>query len=239
MSILGQFVVYGLYGLYAVCSIVFLVEFWRKMYPPLKDALDSPMGSLLVLGFKGLAGLLAYILARAWLMQLTQVDPANFPRALVTFTAFALLISYPMLVTAGAMLMAFIYIFADMLLDWVWQPIQGFRKRRGYSPQPKPAVFALGHIRSMVYVFGPVGLFAFVALLIMSLYSYPFNRFFHKAGSVLLVLTEFSYDKTCAASSKTRGVALLKDRKELKSSNVLIADVTTWLNIQFSVGHCE
>jgi hypothetical protein len=91
----------------------------------------------------------------------------------------------------------------------------------------------------MMYVFGTLGLFVVPGLLVGTAYHPPFNRLFRQLGSALLVATEFSYDQTCAASSQTRFVAPLKDRKELKVSNVLIADVTSWTTIQFSLGHCE
>ena len=58
-------------------------------------------------------------------------------------------------------------------------------------------------------------------------------------ANYVFVLTEFSYDRTCAVSSATHWVAPLKDRKEMKASNVLIANVQTWSDIQFSIGQCQ
>jgi hypothetical protein len=55
----------------------------------------------------------------------------------------------------------------------------------------------------------------------------------------VLAFTEFSYDRTCAASSETRWVAPLKDRKELKVSNILIAEFQSFPDIQFSIGQCQ
>jgi hypothetical protein len=75
-------------------------------------------------------------------------------------------------------------------------------------------------------------------------------------ANFVLVMTEFSHDHTCAASSETRLVAPLKDRKEQTTSNVLIADLPpSWqkltisdiltgdlsllTDIHFSIGQCK
>src|SRR5215471_18693291 len=68
-----------------VCTIVGFVGFSRHVYPALKDTLNAPLMRLLLLGVSWFAGLLAYIQARRWIMLLTEVDPNNFPRALVAF----------------------------------------------------------------------------------------------------------------------------------------------------------
>jgi hypothetical protein len=58
-------------------------------------------------------------------------------------------------------------------------------------------------------------------------------------ANFVLVVTEFSYDKTCTASNETHWIAPLKDRKEMKISNVLIADVQSWTDIRFEISQCE
>jgi hypothetical protein len=55
----------------------------------------------------------------------------------------------------------------------------------------------------------------------------------------VIVRYEFSYDPTCAASSEVRLVAPLKDRKELKSSNVLVAAYLAWNEIYFEIDQCD
>jgi hypothetical protein len=47
-------------------------------------------------------------------------------------------------------------------------------------------------------------------------------------ATFVLMQYEFAYDPTCAASSEYRWMAPLKDRKELKPSNVLAAACFAW-----------
>jgi len=67
----------------------------------------------------------------------------------------------------------------------------------------------------------------------------PVNRAVHVAATTVLVWTQFSYDRTCAVSSKHRRVAYLKDRKEMTASMVSIADIRSWPDISFTTGTCH
>jgi hypothetical protein len=61
MSISGPVATYVVYTFAIVSSIVGFIEFWRNIYPTLKDTLANPLMRLLMLGLSWLAGLLAYI----------------------------------------------------------------------------------------------------------------------------------------------------------------------------------
>jgi len=65
------------------------------------------------------------------------------------------------------------------------------------------------------------------------------NHVVRGVAAYTLIATEFSYDQTCAVSSEERWVAPLKDRKEMKTSKVIIADLRSWGDISFSMGTCE
>jgi hypothetical protein len=86
-------------------------------------------------------------------------------------------------------------------------------------------------------MFGALGIFAVCGLLLTSLP--PVNRAVHVAATTVLVWTQFSYDRTCAVSSKHRRVAYLKDRKEMTASMVSIVDIRSWPDISFTTGTCR
>jgi hypothetical protein len=74
-------------------------------------------------------------------------------------------------------------------------------------------------------------------------WSRPFVRLI---AANILVATEFSYDRTCIASSQNRWVAVLKYRREMQTSMVSLADLhermkfaRMWRDISFTIGTCD
>jgi hypothetical protein len=88
----------------------------------------------------------------------------------------------------------------------------------------------------------------FISLVVLFLFmdapwSQPIIRFI---ATNVLVATEFSYDRTCAVSSEGRLVAVLKYRREMRTSIVSIADVPRQPefsphghDIRFPTGTCD
>jgi len=91
----------------------------------------------------------------------------------------------------------------------------------------------------LTYLFGPIAILACVAFLEQLPKHPPLDRWIHRAATSVLVFADFARDKTCSASSATRWVASIKDRKEQDAPKVLVADLSTWPDIQFSMGACK
>jgi hypothetical protein len=91
----------------------------------------------------------------------------------------------------------------------------------------------------LTYLFGPVAIIACMAILEKLPQHPPLDRLMHRCATSVLVFADFAHDRTCSVSSATRWVAPLKDRKEQDSPKVLIADLSTWPDIQFSFGACK
>jgi hypothetical protein len=230
---------YVLWSVAIVTSLVGLVEFWRHVYPTLKDTLDKPLMRLLLLAVSWLAGLLAYIQARGWIMLLTEVDPNNFPRTLIAFAGLIFVPCWLLIATGVGMNLVVVYLGAVSVIEHIWELIQFFRGLFGKAAQPKPQLLSLEPGHGWRLFFGIMGLFILSALLWDAARRQPFESVFRKFGSALLILTDFSYDKTCDVSSQTRLVAPLKDRKDLDGTKVLIADWQSLVDIQFSIGQCK
>jgi len=121
----------------------------------------------------------------------------------------------------------------------VWDEIQGYsRKVRWLLGLPPSQARALLTGRITVNLVGALGVCAFCSLLGAGEVP-PINHVVRGVAAYTLVATEFSYDQTCAVSSEERWVAPLKDRKEMKTSRVIIADIRSWGDISFSMGTCE
>jgi hypothetical protein len=78
-----------------------------------------------------------------------------------------------------------------------------------------------------------------MALLAMGFDYLKTSRTLESVGTYVLFYTEFSHDRTCAASSATQWVVPLKDRKEFKATNVLVATYHAWNNIFFKIDQCD
>src|SRR5262245_585088 len=114
-----------------------VVEFWRHVYPTLKDTLDKPLMRLLLLGVSWLAGLLAYIQARLWIMLLTEVDPNNFPRALIAFAGLLFVPYWLITAMGGGMIVMIVYMGAIAGIVYIREKIQFVRGLFGKATQTK------------------------------------------------------------------------------------------------------
>jgi hypothetical protein len=81
--------------------------------------------------------------------------------------------------------------------------------------------------------------FCVMGLLGMGFEYLTTSRTLESVGTYVLFYTEFSHDRTCAASSATQWVIPLKDRKEFKATNVLVATYHAWNNISFKIEQCD
>jgi hypothetical protein len=239
MDTSGSVQTYVLLSFGIVCTIVGFVGFWRHVYPALKETLNAPLVRLLLLGLSWLAGLLAYIQARVWIMVLTEVDPNNFPRALIAFAGLIFPLYWLGITTGIGMNVILACFGVAWVIGEIWGFIQGLRGMFGLAVKPIPEIFSKGTRHGGVLLIGMMGLFVLTGLLWDRASRPPFESVFRKVGSALLVMTDFAYDKTCAVSSHTRLVAPLKDRKDLEGTKVLIADAPSLAHIQFSVGQCK
>jgi len=228
-----------LWGFAIILTLVGVVEFWRHVYPTLKDTLDKPLMRLLLLAVSWLAGLVSYIQARGWIMLLTEVDPNNFPRALIAFAGLIFVPCWLLIATGVGMILVPVYLAVVSVIEHVWELIQFFRGLFGKITKPKPQRLSLESGRGWRWLFGILGLFFLSGLLWDAASRPPFESVFRMLGSALLVMTDFSYDKTCDVSSQTRVVAPLKDRRDLETAKVMIADIQSWTNIQFVIGQCK
>src|SRR5262249_24936939 len=98
---------------------------------------------------------------------------------------------------------------------------------------PKPSLPIGRHGKELFASFCVMGLIA------MSFDYLKTSRILESVGTYVLFYTEFSHDRTCAASSATQWVIPLKDRKELKATNVLVATYHAWNDISFKIDQCD
>jgi hypothetical protein len=222
-----------------ISTLIGVVEFWWHVYPTLKDTLDKPLMRLLLLAVSWLAGLMSYIQARGWIMLLTEVDPNNFPRALIAFAGLIFVPFWLLIATGVGVISVPVYLGIVSVIEHIWFQGQFFRVLFGKATQPKPQLLSLEPGRGWRWFFGILGLFSLSGLLWNAASRPPFESVFRILGSALLVMTDFSYDKTCDVSSQTRAVAPLKDRRDLETAKVMIADIQSWTNIQFVIGQCK
>jgi hypothetical protein len=167
-------------------------------------------------------GVPGYILARTYIHTLTGVDPSNFNTTLVLFTS----------ITAGLLLALVHGILGGItglvaLVRGFWQWLEARRTRW-------PTVSS---------GWEDIGIGLCILVVAFGLWKKACVDVIQDRIAILakfaLVQYEFSYDPPCTSSNKVRWVAPLKDRKELKISNVLIADVQSWTDIRFEISQCE
>jgi hypothetical protein len=164
---------------------------------------------LVVLGVPG------YMLARTYVHALTRVDPSNFNTTILLFTP---IIAYLLLMLVHVMLAAITGLGA--LVRGVWVVLTTRRPR--WPTESSGWMDIIVGVMLVVFVY--------------SVWKRACVEVIHEGIDVVakyvLVRYEFSYDPTCAVSMETRWVAPLKDRKEMKASNVLIAIYSAWDDIR-------
>jgi hypothetical protein len=99
MSIWVQVVIWTIYG---ISTLMFIFTVWSKWYPALKTKLNPTMRRWLLVILNALAGFLGHVYARHYLNTLTEVDPTNFPRALLAFTVPATTYAWVLFIMLGA-----------------------------------------------------------------------------------------------------------------------------------------
>lgn len=222
------------------CALAFIRWVWSRGYPALKQKL-GPTGIdyvrrpfLWLLGMNGPLLVFAYISARASINTLTGVDPTNFPYALATLTALAMVPTWLTFigVIAGIGCMVTIFVIPSLWRLYHWQ--QG----RALLGLPLAQERAVPTCRLIVNGFGALGIFGLCGLLATG--EIPMlSQAVHTITTYTLIGTEFSPDRTCAVSNEQRWIARLKDRKEMKVSQFLIAEHQSSGAISFSIGTCE
>ena len=203
-----------------------------RWYPVVKARFGLPRVIKVFLGLNALLWLPGFCFARYTLNSITGVDAGNFPTALWAFTLGS--IAYVWLVLIMLWLgLTFLksIVMIGSLMSWDEVRTSFWYLTRAERPQrPLP----IGrHFMDLLAAF------SIIALIGMGAEHPATSRTLGAVANLVLVGTEFSHDRTCAASSATRWVAPLKDRKEFKSSNVLVATYHAWNNISFKIDQCD
>jgi hypothetical protein len=176
---------------------------------------------------QAVAAAFAYVQARFYINELTGVDPGNFPTALTALAVLNTLVMWVAVLPSVMFVMAVVY--AGMAyIAGLWGEI---------------GLAEIGGISAGRWGFRAFGATCFMMMglaLALALALHPWSQ---RAGRVIastvLVATEFSYDRTCAVSSKDRLVALLKYRREMTTSLVSIAEGGPWRETRFTTGTCD
>jgi hypothetical protein len=224
----GPVVLWGII-LLGCARFVWIITF--RWYPAVKARFGLPRVIKVFLGVNALLWLPGFCFARYTLNSITGVDAGNFPTALWAFTLGSIVYVWLVLVMVWLGLTCLKSLVMIGSLE-SWDEVRTFwfltNAKRPQRPLP------IGrHFMDLLAAF------SIIALIGMGTEHPATSRTLHAVANLVLVGTEFSHDRTCAASSATRWVVPLKDRKEVKASNVLIANVQTWSDIQFSIGQCQ
>jgi hypothetical protein len=227
---------------YSLCTLGFIDQVCHEWYPALKQ---KPGMKYVFLAMNFIIGIAAYASAYGYINSVTGVDPGNFIKALGIFTVVTMGPAWMMTVATMAAVMAMASMMAMPILDilsrwgiidlWYWiRNLPRVRSTLSLSSVEKRELITTRFVGRM---FGALGVFALCGLLLIGLP--PVNRVVHVLATTVLVMTQFSYDRTCTVSNEHRRVAYLKDRKEMKASIVSIADVRSWPDISFTTGTCD
>jgi hypothetical protein len=224
---------------YGIGMFMFISAVWYKWYPVLQNKLNPTMAKWVVkVGLNGLAGFGGYLYAHYYLNTLTGVDPNNFPKALLALTIPFMGYVWMIFIAFGAVLVALGFMLwrAGIM---VWAMVVDFLSLLevfGFTlPQKKTITFRA----FLTYLIGPMGILLCCVLLEGLPKFTPLGRLMNRAATSVLVFADFAHDQTCSASSATRWVAPLKDRKEQDSPKVIVADLSTWPDIQFAMAVCK
>jgi hypothetical protein len=216
---------------FGIGALVFLYyegrQVWHWWFP------DQPLGPtvkryVLRYPLQASTAALAYVQVRIYINTLTGVDAGNFPAALAALTVLATILTWLLVFGVIMLVTGVVYAGVDVVagvrgkLDHV--------KRRG--------LFVAGD-RVWLRAFGAVS----VGFIFMAAYGLPadnpsIQRAIRTVVTYVLVGTQFSYDQTCAVSSKDRWVARLQDRKEKAASMVSIVEEDPSGDVRFSRGTC-
>ena len=216
------------WGTLLLGSAWFVQAIISRWYPALKQRLGLPRVLKVLMGLNALAWLPGYCVARYVLNSVTGIDAGNFPTALWVFTLGSIAYVWLNLI----MLWLFLMILKNaVVLGGLWLRHEGrtFLWDLIHPGCPKPSLPIGRHGKELFASFCVMGLIG------MSFEYLTKNRTLESIGNLVLFATEFSRDRTCAASSATQWVIPLKDRKEFKATNVLVATYHAWNNISFKI----
>jgi hypothetical protein len=206
-------------------ALAFLYHLWQVWYPDEHIAPLMRRYAFRVLQILAVA--LAYVQVRASINLLTGVDPGSFPAAQATLTVLLAIPLWLLVIPLAVLPMLLVYL--GMAYIAGLRQAMGFIKLRGISPRGW-AFRAFG--AGSLYVACLLGF-------ILPAGHASVQRAARIVAAYVLVVTQFSYDHTCAVSSKEQWVARLQDRKAMKASMVSIADIRIWHDIRFTTGTCE
>jgi hypothetical protein len=184
------------------------------------------------LGLNALLWLPGFCFARYTLNSITGVDAGIFPTALWAFTLGSIACVWLLLLLLWLFLTSLksVVMFVSLM---VWDAVRNFLYHLTKAERLQRPLPIGRHLMDLLATFSVI---AFVG---MGTEHLATRRTLDAVANLVLVGTEFSHDRTCAASSATRWVVPLKDRKEFKSSNVLVATYHAWNNISFKIDQCD
>jgi hypothetical protein len=226
----GPVVLWGII-LLGCARFVWTITF--RWYPVVKARFGLPRVIKVFLGLNALLWLPGFCFARYALNSITGVDAGHFPTALWAFTLGGIACVWLVLILLWLGLTSFkSFVMVGSLMTW--DEVRTFFWDLTQPGRPKRPLPIGRHLMDLAATFSVIMLIG-----MGSEHSSATRRTLDALANLVLVGTEFSHDRTCAASSATRWVAPLKDRKEFKSSNVLVATYHAWNNISFKIDQCD
>ena len=227
---------------FGIGALVFLYydrqDLWHWWFPD--QPFDPTIKRWLRYLAQALTAALAYGQVRAYINLLTGVDPGNFPTALTALTALNILVWWlvviPIVILLWLSLSALPAVYAGlMVIARAW-------RKKDQAESPDRPVDGLKR-----RFWGALGIFflcwiGFLALVENS----PVQQALRIIASNVLVAAEFSYDRTCAISTKHRLVAQLKERRGIATQvsrfSIAKQGSAVWLifhHFTFSTGICD
>jgi hypothetical protein len=220
------------WGLILLGSARFVWTITFRWYPVVKARFGLPRVIKVFLGLNALLWLPGFCFARYTLNSVTGVDAGNFPTALWAFTLGSIAYVWLVLIVVWLFLTCLKPIVMIGSLG-LWDEVRTFFWYLTKAERPQRPLPIGRHFMDLLAAF------SIIALIGMGAEHPATSRTLDAVANLVLVGTEFSHDRTCAASSATRWAAPLKDRKEFKSSNVLVATYHAWNNISFKIEQCD
>jgi hypothetical protein len=221
-----------LWGTFLIGSAWFVWTITFRWYPVVKARFGLPRVIKVFVGLNALLWLPGFCFARYVLNSITGVDAGNFPTALWAFTLGSIAYVWLLLIMLWLCLMSLKALVVMGGLG-IWDKVRTSFWSLTKAERPQRPLPIGRHFMDLLAAV------SIIALIGMGTGHPATSRTLDAVANLVLVGTEFSHDRTCAASSATRWVAPLKDRKEFKSSNVLVATYHAWNNISFKIDQCD
>jgi hypothetical protein len=203
-------------------------QVWHWWFP------DQPFGPtvkryVLRYPLQAITAALAYVQVRVYINALTRVDAGNFPVALAALTVLATVLTWLLVLGVVMLVTGAMYAGVDAIAEVRGK--LGQAERRGiFASVDGVWLRAVGAVSVGFICWAAYGLAAD---------NPSIQRAVRAVVTYVLVGTQFSYDQTCAVSSKDRWVARLQDRKEMTASMVSIVEEDSSGDVHFTPGTCE